>query len=145
MDGRVEPLSILSEGNEMMVDFMSLPSGVGRLRLVTRDGYNTVEARSARFFVPHRPCTAVIFSPGEGAGLDASRVDLAGRAVYDDGLTEEVEALEWSSDRDGLLGRGALLPSVTLSPGRHTITLIAGLPGAVNQASVQIEVRTKED
>jgi hypothetical protein len=141
LDGRLEPLSMMTEANEMVVDFTSLPAGVSRLRLTASDGYNTVDVRSPRFFVPHQPCTAFIFSPAEGAVLAGGRMDLAGRGLYDDGRTEEVEALEWISDRDGSLGRGALLPGVVLSPGRHTITLVAGLPGAENRTSVEVDAQ----
>jgi hypothetical protein len=139
VNGIREPLTLLSQLNEVEVDFSSLPSGVGRLILTASDGYNTVETYSPRFFVPRRPCTAHIFSPKEGAVLADGLVDLSGRGMYDDGKTEEIETLEWVSDREGTIGQGALVTGVVLSPGRHQITLIAGLPGAQGTAAVQIE------
>lgn len=144
LDGKRVPLTTLSEASEMEVDFSTLPSGIGQLRLTASDGYNTVEARSPRFYVPRRACTVFIFSPVEGAVLTGGRVDLAGRGLYDDTMTEEVEALEWVSDRDGLLGQGALIPGVVLSPGRHQITLTAGLPGAKNSSSVRVEASARD-
>ena len=135
-----EPLTLLSEVNEVEVDFSSLPSGVGRLVLTASDGYNTVETYSQRFYVPSRPCTAFIFSPEDEAVISGGLVNLSGHGFYDDGKTAETDALEWVSDRDGTIGQGALVTSAVLSPGRHQISLIAGLPGVQSTASIQIEV-----
>ena len=144
LDGKRVPLTALSEASEVEVDFSTLPSGVGQLKLTSSDGYNTVETRSPRFYVPRRPCTALIFSPEDRAVLPGGQVDLSGRGLYDDGMTEEVEALEWVSDRDGSLGRGALITGVVLTPGRHRISLVAGLPGAEGSSSVRVESRPRD-
>lgn len=134
------PLTTLSEMNDVEVDFASLPSGVGQLILTASDGYNTAEAYSPHFYVPSRPCAAVILEPQGGAVLHADRVNFSGRGFYDDGMTEEYQDLEWVSNRDGVIGRGALVTRAALSSGRHEITLVAGLPGTASTTSIQIEV-----
>lgn len=50
-------------------------------------------------------------------------------------------ALNWISDRDGPLGSGNVLSTVTLRPGRHVVTLRAeDIEGAVGEATVEILV-----
>jgi hypothetical protein len=143
-DGSRTPLSLLTEDTEAAVDFSSLPAGVGRFVLTATDGYNTVEESSERFYVAHRECQAVISSPEDGARIGAGAVVLAGTGFYDDCRTVEADALEWTSDQDGAIGRGGLIQSVELTPGPHRINLSAGLPGAVGTSTVSIEVLTED-
>jgi hypothetical protein len=138
--GNREPLVILSEASEVEVDFSSLPSGVGRLVLTASDGYNTVESYSPRFYIPCRPCMALILSPTAETVIADGSINLSGQGLYDDGMSTETEALAWISDRDGTIGQGSLVTNVMLSPGKHHITLTAGLPGAQGTASIDVEV-----
>ena len=134
------PLTLLSEATVTEIDFSTLPAGIGRLMLIASDGYNTVEAFSDRFYVPCRPCAAVIVSPADGSVVPVGRVTLRGQGVYDDGQTIEAKALAWTSDRDGLLGYGGLLTDVSLSDGEHQITLTAGVPGTTGITAVKVTV-----
>ena len=52
-------------------------------------------------------------------------VTFRGTAVNADGSTLEGLQLTWTSDRDGLIGRGGTCAYRSLSAGRHTITLTA--------------------
>jgi hypothetical protein len=49
------------------------------------------------------------------------------------------EKLNWSSDKQGALGTGASLPTNTLQPGEHLITLsVADSQGATGNTTVKL-------
>jgi hypothetical protein len=55
----------------------------------------------------------------------------------------EMSNLEWSSSRDGELGRGTSLRLEQLSVGRHRITLSAGKGPEVGVATITLTVRNR--
>ncbi len=96
------------------------------LRVLASDGFYTVSDTSdVPFAIEDKPPTVTILQPSTRANfttddlifLRGEVVDLEDRAIPDDGL-------EWSSDRDGVLGNGSQL-STYLSPGLQRITLKA--------------------
>jgi hypothetical protein len=118
-------------------------SNQARLRVFVSDGVNSAEAASAAFVVPPKPPKASIDYPKPGARyMFGMNVTLSGDAYDDqDGILASSTALVWSSDRDGILGRGPEVNLHTLSVGTHTITLSAtNSAGLTNSASVTITI-----
>jgi len=113
---------------QLLANFDALPGGgQSRIRVIVTDGINTAEAVSDAFVVTPKPPTVFIESPSTGARYRwETTISLVGSA-YDpqDGWLHADEALEWRSDRDGVLGRGEMLNLSDLSVGQHTITLSA--------------------
>ncbi|MBM4467084.1 MAG: CSLREA domain-containing protein [Chloroflexi bacterium] len=127
------------------LDTTSLPGGGEvRIRVLASDGFHTISADSAPFFVPTKAPDVVITAPSEGALVPPERALYLDGSAYDaeDGPLSDA-ALSWWSDRDGLLGRGAplIVPGLTLSPGWHTITLrAADSDSHIGSASVNLFV-----
>lgn len=127
-------------GGRVFVPAGELPGGERcEVEIVATSGLRTGRSRSAPFVLPELGCRPVVISPAEGTILaQPEGVDLVGQGVWMEEGTAELEALVWRSDRDGELGRGAVLHA-GLSVGAHVITLRAGGPkGQV--AEVKIEV-----
>lgn len=103
------------------------------------NGWRTATAISPLFTVARKSCRALITSPLDGAAIDG-RVELIGNGWWLEAAEIETEALTWSSDRDGELGRGTYVVA-DLSPGRHVITLRAGTRGREGTASVRVTAR----
>ncbi len=124
---------------QTVVNFDNLPGGQQfRIRILVTDGVNTAETISPAFVVPPKPPEVFIFAPKPGARYMAGmNVTLSGRANDDqDGNLYSSTAPVWSSDQDGVLGRGVEVNLHTLSVGTHTITLSAtnslGLTGSTS-------------
>lgn len=101
----------------------SAPGSFSRLKIIASDGFNAAEAVSNRFTVTGKPPIVSIIAP------TATTQHVEGQPVYFEGLGTDLEdgplpssSLQWSSDRDGVLGSGATL-SATLTVGTHLITL----------------------
>ncbi len=129
---------------QTVVNFDNLPGGQQfRIRILVTDGVNTTEATSPAFVVPPKPPEAFIENPKPGKRyMVGMSVPLRGWANDDqDGNLYSETALMWSSDRDGTLGRGAMLNVNTLSVGQHTITLSAtNSAGLTGSTSVTITI-----
>ncbi|MFQ5857207.1 MAG: hypothetical protein ACE5LU_16480 [Anaerolineae bacterium] len=97
------------------------------IEVETSDGFHTASDRSdTPFRVGEKPpLWAGIFAPSDGDRLVQSRLLTLAGAGYDleDGALSG-EALVWSSDRDGVLGRGETI-TTTLTVGQHLLTLEA--------------------
>jgi len=111
------------------LDTTSLPgSEEMQVRVLASDGFHTTSADSSPFSVPTKAPEVLIAAPSEGDLLPPERALYLSGSAYDpeDGSLSDA-ALSWWSDQDGLLGRGrtVIVPGLTLSPGRHTITLRA--------------------
>lgn len=130
-----------TEANEQTVDFDQLPGGERcLLALVATDGINTSVVESEPFRVAEKPCYAMILSPLDGVNLPAGQpVRLEGQGYWIEEARTEREALEWVSSVDGEIGRGAAVEAV-LSPGRHTLTLLAGRDQRQSKAEVTVTV-----
>jgi hypothetical protein len=112
------------------------------IQVIATDGVNTTRIFSAPFRVPpkgpfvviHAPLNDAIFRPDQLIRLEGMASDRE-----DGGLPEK--ALEWTSDRDGVLGHGATVDVRRLSPGVHKITLTAtDSDGQSGQASIFVRV-----
>jgi len=99
-----------------------------RIRVLASDGFHTAAADSPWFAVLRKDPLVLIQSPHSGAVLDPEQaIVLSGHAEdLEDGELDP-SALEWASDRQGVLGHGAelYLPGIWLEAGRHVITLRA--------------------
>ncbi|MCE7988189.1 MAG: hypothetical protein DYG89_44080 [Caldilinea sp. CFX5] len=112
----------------------------GLFRVLATDGVNIGYGDSAPVKIPNKAPTPIISEPGENrVFLPGQLVVLQGSALdLEDGRLSE-EKLNWSSDKQGVLGTGASLPTNTLQPGEHVITLsVADSQGAANSATVKI-------
>lgn len=104
-------------------------------RVVASDGVNVGFAESAAVTIPNKAPMATISDPPDGAMFaPGGLVVLQGIGIdLEDGTLPDA-ALQWSSDRQGVLGVGPSLPINTLIPGEHVITLraqdSAGLTGS---------------
>jgi hypothetical protein len=115
-------------GTQHVANFDALPGGdQARIRVIVSDGVNTVEATSAPFVTVPKPPSAGIEGPLDGAHYAWGDIVVLCGGGYDpqEGELRSESALAWSSDRDGLLGRGDLLNVGGLSVGSHTIILSA--------------------
>lgn len=98
-----------------------------RFRVVANDGIDVgFDETDGPINVPNKTPFAVISNPVNGQDfLPGALVVLQGIATdMEDGTLPE-GALEWSSDRQGVLGTGPSLPVNTLQPGPHLIKLTA--------------------
>jgi len=120
-----QTLAVNLASSQLTMDQSDLPGGEGsRLRVIANDGVLNGQGTSAPFAVEPSPPQVSINSPlGNDAFYPAQTVTFEGSA-YDneDGLLAD-GALQWSSDRDGLLGSGVSLTTAELSTGAHQITL----------------------
>src|SRR5262249_46636610 len=99
----------------------------GRFRVLATDGIHTASDDSdASFTVPNRIPSAEIAEPASAVTIAAGQtLSLEGDAYDVDSGTLGGDRLQWSSNRDGMLGIGASLAVSTLSVGVHTITFRA--------------------
>jgi parallel beta-helix repeat protein len=96
-----------------------------RIMVVANDGVNqTRDVSDGPFTVMMKGPTITISSPTNGAALPADQSVLFVGSGFDfeDGDLPD-SALTFTSDRDGLLGKGRSLPVAELSVGTHKITL----------------------
>jgi len=131
------PIDTLTEGTQYVLDTTWLPGGESCLvRVTASDGFNTTETISDPFFVvPKGPAVHILTEEGSTFPAD-DHVLLRGAAMdLEDGVIPD-ERLHWTSDIDGELGSGSVLP-VLLSMGTHQITLYAK-DSAGNTALAQI-------
>jgi hypothetical protein len=124
------------------VDVDDLPGGEQcLLAVVATDGINTAVAESAPFALPRRPCVALIRHPQDGGTyLPEWPIPLQGQGFWRERAEPEWEELEWrTAAGDESLGRGRRV-DVTLPPGEHTISLLAGGGDDQGRADVTITV-----
>jgi hypothetical protein len=135
-----------TSGFEQVIDFDELAGGERcQLALVATDGINTTIANSAPFTLARKPCVAMILQPLDGDSYPASQpVRLQGQGFWREFERPEWQQLAWYIDSDSHpAGSGAEL-EVSLPPGRHTITLLAGSEIYQGRAEVMITVGTEE-
>lgn len=122
------------------VDFDQLPGGERcRIAVLATNGTRSSEAISDSFSVAEKPCQAMIQEPRPDWQFAAGEVAFIGNGWWLETMTPELEALRWMSDRQGELGRGRVL-QVALVPGRHRITLHAGVGARAGETSIEITV-----
>jgi hypothetical protein len=125
---------------EVTVNFDEFPGGEQcRVAVLATNGTRSTEAISPPFSVAEKSCRALIQQPPPNARLDAAEVVLLGNGWWLESMSAELEELEWTSDRQGALGRGRTV-RVALAPGHHVITLRAGRGPRAGEASVEVDV-----
>ena len=102
-----------------------VPGGMqARVRVEASDGFHVTSDEYGPFVVPDHAPILTIQRP-EHDTVVSTTASLSGFAYdYEDGELEEI-ALEWSSDRDGVLGSGSLLEVSGISTGIHQLSLTA--------------------
>lgn len=124
-----------------VVDFDRLPGGTGQIKVLATDGGNTSVAVSPPFAVAIKPVFAMILSPADNATVEGQMVTLQGQGYQLEEDAPELEALTWTSSIDGALGTGRIIQK-KLSPGEHTIQLMAGSEGhRQGSATITLNVR----
>ena len=129
--------------NRTVADFDELPGGDRCLiAVVGTDGVKSFEVTSAAFSVPTKGCQAIILSPADKSSANAGEaIVLRGQGIHLEKGTAELDNLEWSSSKDGVLGQGMSLRLEKLSVGTHRITLRAGIGAEAGHDSITIAVR----
>ena len=122
-----------------VANFDLLPGGDGQIMVQATDGGNTASALSPIFALPERPVYSMILSPADQARVPGKWVTLQGQGYYLEEDQPELSALEWTSSRDGKIGNGRIIQT-KLSPGTHTITLLAGRGSRQGSASITLQV-----
>ncbi len=109
-------------------------------KLVAADAFRSAQAQLTGFRVGNRAPVVQILSPRPGDAAEPDREWFLSAEAFDleDGLLAEGA---WHSSRDGLLGTNAVLSSVRLSAGDHTLQFAAtDAAGLAGSASVQVSV-----
>jgi hypothetical protein len=134
-----EPLSLGVSEPRLTVDFAKLAGGDAcRLAVTASNGLRATRVESAPFRVREKPCAVVILRPLDGETLPPNVV-LVGNGWWREERRPEVEALIWTSDVQGELGRGQNV-TARLEPGTHRITLRAGREERAGEESVTVRV-----
>jgi hypothetical protein len=144
-DGQDKLWIPLAEGltkPSVTVDTTLLPGSTkARIRVRATDGVNTSEAESNGVFtLPEKKPLVAILSPAQAEVLAPGGTTIFLGGAYDvkDGLLSGAN-LTWTSDRDGLLGRGQRINARGMSRGSHVITLTATDRDG-NSASARVSV-----
>jgi hypothetical protein len=133
------PLSLGLSEPQLTVDFDSLAGGNAcRLAVTASNGLRTSRVESGPFQVREKPCAAAILRPVDGEEL-SSNIVLVGNGWWREEGRPEFEALTWTSDAQGELGRGQRV-TARLEPGTHHITLHAGTGDRTGEESVTVHV-----
>lgn len=132
-------------GSSMSVPRWSLPGSThAQLKVIASDGVRSTTAVSETFSLPDLAPMVSVSAPGAGKVFTGEQaiVFIAQAHDVEDGHLDDT-AVQWSSDRDGLLGTGAWLPwnADQLSEGEHVITVTArDSAGHTSTATVRIRV-----
>ncbi len=125
------PISRLRGGNQAL------------FRILATDGVNTShDDQDEPMTIAQKPPEVRILTPENGAQIARDQaLILRGQATdLEDGVLDG-NALEWTSDRHGVLGRGRLLSASGLSRGLHRVTLSArDSAGTSTTTAVEVEV-----
>lgn len=138
-------IAVTGSARKASVDINTLPGGGScRFAVLASAGLTNQRVRSERFKVPLKPCGVTIVAPLDGQTVDRDDpVSLIGSACYLETRKMETKQLAWHSSIDGKLGTGAVLDGVTLSPGKHTLTMTAGDGRRKGQATIEVTVRSR--
>jgi hypothetical protein len=137
-------LAIDHEVNELIVDTDYLPGGPNCLvKVIASDGWNRSEDTSnAPFTITTKPPRVTMLDPEDGAILVQSE-GMQGRCTAYDPETGDVNdpnAIIWSSNIDGFLGKGNLV-GFELSLGDHVLSATATDPeGKTATDSINVTV-----
>jgi hypothetical protein len=123
------------------VDPNDLPGGKkARFRVIVTDGVLTGIDKSKPVEVAAKPPTISIATPVDGAELSEGQSVQLVASVRDDQDTHLGDAVDWSSDLQGELGKGAML-TTQLQPGTHKVTATVTNSGGITAtATVTVTV-----
>lgn len=147
---RVEPLFVewITPGAVFEFDASPLPgSADGHVQVLVTDGVNTARALSPSFTVPGHAPSVFVLEPQNGLRYAGRLPIVLQGEAYDieDGVLPD-SALSWTSNRDGSLGTGELLPAQILTPGDHILRFSAhDSEGNTSEQSVQVSVLPPAD
>ena len=114
------------------------------LQVIASSGIRTAVAQTKPFSVPSDPRSAAIISAAGESAAPGQAILRGGAFSSDHGLAPP-EDVVWSSNVDGVLGRGIELVASGLSEGLHTITLTApDGQGGVATTSRAVRIRLVE-
>lgn len=123
-----EPVALFITDTQVTIDPLNLPtSDMGLFRVSASDGLHTTSDTSdGFFFIPNHLPQGEIILPAADTTIALDQTITFQGQVYDNdlGLLDE-GSLQWVSDRDGLLGNGAIFNTASLSVGLHEINLVA--------------------
>jgi len=132
---------------EIPTDFLPESNGAIAFKLVTSDGFQSVEQVLDNFSLANRPPAVTIVSPSDASQAQTGTAWTLSATALD----PEEGALfqgQWSSNLDGDLGIDCTLSGVVLSEGAHTLTFTArdsqGLEGSA-QVGVTVGVMETVD
>jgi hypothetical protein len=123
-----EPVAMFLTETQTTIDPINLPaSDMGLFRVSSSDGIHTTSDTSdGLFFIPNHLPYGEIIVPTEDTTIASNQTISFQGQVYDADLgTLDGDNLQWWSDRDGLLGNGAVFSTASLSQGLHEINLVA--------------------
>ena len=127
-------------GNGFTINTLS--SGIHTVHLSAIDSADTMGIASVTITVGNTPPTATITVPSADVSIfEGESITFNGTGTDTEDGSLDGDALEWMSNKDGLVGIG-VAPTVSyLSSGAHTITLVAtDSNGATGTASVVVSV-----
>lgn len=140
-DGRQTwvPIGEMTTDQTVALDASDLPATDDlAFKVVAADAFRSAQAQLTGFRVGNRAPVVRILSPKPGDAAESGQKWLLSAEAFDleDGLLAEGT---WHSSRDGLLGTNAVLPSVRLSAGTHTLQFAAtDAAGLADSASVHV-------
>ena len=113
-------------------------------QVLTTEGIRTGKAQVGPFVIARKPRQTTIIEPAAKSLFRPGEfVKFIGESFSPDGGSAPATELEWSSDRDGVLGTGHYFSIHTLRVGWHTITLRVpdGLGGkTVSRVNIRIGI-----
>ncbi|MFC1711170.1 hypothetical protein ACFLZ1_01145 [Patescibacteria group bacterium] len=137
-------LDALIEENKLQYNFDNLPGGKkAQIQLLVTDGVNTTMVQSETFEVGYKKPDAFIERPTNGSSFEKGHTVMFYGSGYDpqDGSLNSSDELEWSSSKQGVIGKGGALALNTLSVGDHVITLSAtNSLGVTSTSQVRISI-----
>jgi hypothetical protein len=136
-----QSLAVALEASTLAIDYSSLCGGRSMFRVAATNGFDSVVKTGGPYRSPFRPPSINLLRPGDGTSVPpVTQITLAGQAIVPPfGLLSGAQ-LAWTSDRDGLLGYGAVITTTSLSEGLQHITLKATAPDG-NYASKTITLK----
>jgi hypothetical protein len=130
--------------NSMWINSHNLPgSDRAYIRVLVSDGIHTASDTSdGPFTVPnHHPSVQILSPTGGDIFIVSQTVGLRAQVFDVEEGSMDSGRLRWSSSLDGILGNGHELSLANLTPGEHTISLVArDAEGATNGDAVQITI-----
>ena len=136
------PLGTRTKDLRQTVDFDRLPGGARcKLSVMATDGFHCYEVTTPAFRVARKPCDAMILNPDIKPRIrEGEPLILQGQGLHREAGRVEKRFITWTSSIDGKLGSGSTFVADKLSPGKHTITMIAGRAPYEGKAVMSVTV-----